>query len=137
MWIVPLGSALLVAAICAVGAAVSQRNERRALREHADAAERAYARTIAALAVPELKRRIRESRYFAHAESGRALRETHIAREFLERLEADDFARCRQMLAAFAAAERSIGCAHPPLVDDFDFVPLLDELGRRVPHPFR
>ena len=133
----PLVAMLLVAMVIVPAVLFWRRGERLALEADVDAAARRTRRELAGLSVEELKQRIRESRYFAHVEAGGAIRDTEPVRRFLSCLEAGDYRGCARALAQFAEAERSIGCTHPPLIDDFDVAAIVDELGARAPYPFR
>jgi hypothetical protein len=133
----PLVAALLAALVIVPTVLWWRRGERLARQANLAAATRRLKREIAGLSVAELKQRIHDSRYFAHVESGGALRDTEPVRRFLACLEADDYSGCAGALADFAVAERSIGCTHPPLIRDFDIVALVDELTARTLVPFR
>jgi hypothetical protein len=137
MTAVPLVALLLVAIVIVPAVLIWRRGERLALQADVAAAAQRMRRELAGLSVEELKQRVRESRYFAHAEAGGAMRDTGPVRRFLACLEADDYRGCAGALTDFPVAEKSIGCTHPPMIPDFDIIAIVDELERRALNPFR
>jgi hypothetical protein len=133
----PIVAMLAVALVVVPSVWLWRRSEGRARRENVERVRRRMRREIAGLSVEELKQRIRESGYFRHVEEGGALRETRTVRQFFACLDGDDYCGCAGALGRFVAAERSIGCTHAPMIEDFDIAAMVDELAARAPHPFR